>query len=109
MSTNKSCGNCAHSYGKDMDGYCACGIDDHFTGCDEVCDKHIMSINGWTEITPNNEHVFTNELMARIIIGHIDNLGRMSTMTWLNCYLGIGTMAKCGGYYYYVLPELNIE
>ena len=24
-------------------------------------------------------------------------------------YLGIGTMAKYGGYYYYVLPELKIE
>lgn len=106
---DKYCGNCAHSYGKDMDGYCACGIDDHFTSCDEVCDKHIMRINGWTEITPDNEHELTDELLNRIIIGFKDCEGRMHTMTLLDCYMGVGTMAKGGGYYCYVLPELKIE
>lgn len=106
---NKCCGNCARSYAEDMDGYCVCGVDDHFTSCDEVCDNHTLSINGWTEITPDNEHELADKLMTRTIIGHIGCDGRMYTTTINDCHLGIGTMAKYGGYYYYVLPELKIE
>ena len=54
---DKCCGNCKHSYAKDMDGYCACGVDDHFTSCDEVCDNHKLSINGWAELTPDNSPI----------------------------------------------------
>ena len=66
-------------------------------------------INGWTEITPDNEHELTDELSNRIIIGFKDCEGRMHTMTLLDCYMGVGTMAKHGGYYYYVLPELKVN
>lgn len=103
---NKCCGNCARSYGKDMDGYCACGVDDHFTSCDEVCDNHILSINGWTEITPDNvEELY--ESKERVCVAFACN-GEVSYMCG-QFGITLSTMAKYGGYYYYVLPELKIE
>ena len=103
---NKYCGNCARSYAKDMDGYCACGVDDHFTSCDEVCDNHILSINGWTEITPNNvEELY--ESKERVCVAFVCN-GEVSYMCG-QFGITLATMAKYGGYYYYVLPELKIE
>ena len=103
---NKYCGNCARSYAKDMDGYCACGVDDHFTSCDEVCDNHILSINGWTEITPDNvEELY--EFKERVCVAFVCN-GEVSYMCG-QFGITLSTMAKYGGYYYYVLPELKIE
>lgn len=102
MNENKCCGNCACSYAKDMDGYCVCGVDDHFTSCDEVCDNHILSINGWIEITPDNVDMIDDRSIVIVTDGTYYN----KASEW---HLSIGTMAKCGGYYYYVLPELKIE
>ena len=107
MSETKSCGNCAHSYGKDMDGYCACGIDDHFTACDEVCDKHIMNINGWSEITPDNVDEIDSDINY-LVIATIEG-GEVVCNMYNDWYLGLSSMAKYGGYYYIVLPELKIE
>ena len=109
MSKNKCCGNCARSYAKDMDGYCACVVDNHFTSCDEVCDNHILSINGWIEITTDNEHELTDELIDRAVIGWRDSCNRQHIVAFADCAMGVGTMAKHGGYWYYVLPELKIE
>lgn len=106
---DKCCGNCARSYAKDMDGYCACGVDNHFTSYDEVCDNHIMSINGWTEITPDNVDELTDDLIGRAVIGWRDSCNRQHIVAFTDCAMGVGTMSKYGGYYYYVLPELKIE
>ena len=71
--------------------------------------NEVSIINGWTEITPDNENELTDDLSNRIIIGFKDCKGRMHTMTLLDCYMGVGTMAKYGGYFYYVVPELKLE
>lgn len=105
---DKSCGNCKHFKDEDAKGWGRCksaGVVKR--SC--FCDNHKPLNNGWTEITPDNEHELTDELLNRIIIGFKDCEGRMHTMTLLDCYMGVGTMAKGGGYYYYVLPELKIE
>ena len=101
MSENKYCGNCKHSYAKDMDGYCACGVDNHFTSCDEVCDNHILSINGWIELTTEN----ADEINADLIVITDGTYYKMEN-EW---HASLSTLAKEGGYYYYVLPELKIE
>ena len=103
---DKCCGNCAHSYAKDMDGYCACGVDDHFTSCDEVCDNHKLSINGWAELTPDDvEELYKSK--RRVCIAFVCN-GEVSYICG-QFGMALSTMAKHGGYYYYVLPELKIE
>ena len=108
MSENKCCGNCAHSYAKDIDGYCACGVDNHFTSCDEVCDNHVMSINGWVEITPDNEEEVYDTPPERLVIANIIN-GLVFYSSYNGMPISIATMAKYGGYYYCVLAELKIE
>ena len=112
MSENKYCGNCK-SFIPSIDGFGTCTEPTFIYGVhcnNEACSLFKMkSNNGWTEITPDNEHELIDEKMERTIIGTIGNNGRMYTMTLLDCHLGVGTMAKHGGYYYYVLPELKIE
>jgi hypothetical protein len=108
MSENKYCGNCKYFKDEDDDVYGLC--EEHIYRCDfPACLSYKPINNGWTEITPDNENELTDELLNRIIIGFKDCEGRMHTMTLLDCYMGVGTMVKYGGYYYYVLPELKIE
>jgi hypothetical protein len=91
-----------------MDGYCACGVDNHYTSCDEVCDNHILSINGWTEITPDNvdevDAIDPNRVVIATMIEGIvfSSVRADSDITLKSC-------SELGGYYYYVLPELKIE
>ena len=108
MSENKCCGNCAHSYAKDIDGYCACGVDNHFTSCDEVCDNHVMSINGWVEITPDNVKEIESMPEDRVVVGCVVK-GKMRIYTLSNFWFTPTAIAMQGGYYYYVLPELKVE
>ena len=109
MSENKCCGNCKNFRDEDVNGEGFCEVKYEFEGCYHECDNHEFRNNGWAEITPDNEHELTDELSNRIIIGFKDCEGRMHTMTLLDCYMGVGTMAKGGGYYYYVLPKLMKE
>ena len=109
MSKNKYCGNCKHFKDEDVEGWGWCTFNKTKTHCAQSWDCYNSTLNGWTEITPDNENELTDELSNRIIIGFKDCEGRMHTMTLLDCYMGVGTMAKRGCYYYYVLPELRIE
>ena len=61
-----------------------------------------MPNNGWTEITPDNVDMIDDGSIVIVTDGTYYN----EASEW---YLDIGTMAKRGGYYYYVLPELKIE
>ena len=88
---------------------CYCRKHDGLTNCNTPKACYTPRIGGWRELTPDNIHELTEELFHRIVIGFVDKYGRMYTMTFLDCRLGIGEMANVGGYYYYVLPELKIE
>jgi hypothetical protein len=105
---DKCCGNCAHSYAKDMDGYCACGVDNHFTSCDEVCDNHIMSINGWVELTPDNVDEIDAVAPNRVVIATMIE-GIVFSSVRADSDITLKSCSELGGYYYYVLPELKIE
>ena len=108
MSKDKCCGNCKYFKNEDADGWGTCEFQ-LSAKCDDKCGYHSFINNGWTEITPDTESNITEELAERIIIGCIDCCGEMHTAPLVGYYIGIGTMAKIGGYYYYVLPELKIE
>ena len=107
MSENKCCGNCKSFKDEDAVGWGRCvghmkefGVHCSHTGCLEH--KFVKNaINGWTEITPDNMNEIPDS--NRIIV--TDGQSYKNLQEW---YLGIGTMAKHGGYWYYVLPELKI-
>lgn len=57
--------------------------------------------NGWIEITPDN----VDEINADLIVVTDGTYYKMAN-DW---HASLSTLAKVGGYYYYVLPELKIE
>ena len=64
---------------------------------------------GWIEITQDN----VNELYELrdkgipFMISYIDCDGNISYSDVKSMYLSLNTMAKYGGYYYFVLPHLT--
>ena len=108
MSENKCCGNCRNFKYEDSVGWGRCvghmkefGVNCSHTGCLEH--KFVKNaINGWTEITPDNVDMIDDGSIIIVTDGTYYN----KASEW---HLSIGTMAKYGGYYYYVLPELKIE
>ena len=105
MSENKCCGNCKYFFNEDAEGWGTCDFA-QVTSCSDRCVYHVFENNGWTEITPNNvEELY--ESKERVCVAFVCN-GEVSYMCG-QFGLTLSTMAKYGGYYYYVLPELKIE
>lgn len=112
MSENKCCGNCKHFKYEDAEGRGVCVNFYSPQSCSDLCHgghEYITDNNGWTEITPDNEHELADKLIGRAVIGWLDSCNRQHIVAFADCAIGVGTMAKHGGYYYYVLPELKIE
>ena len=107
MSENKCCGNCKHFKDEDAEGWGTCKFY-RLTKCDDKCIYHSFINNGWTEITPDNEEEVYDTPPERLVIANIIN-GLVFYSSYNDMSMSIATMAKYGGYYYYVLPELNIE
>ena len=106
MSNDKYCGNCKNFKNEDVEGWGWCSLNKTKTHCDQSWDCHNNTFNGWTEITPNNvEELY--ESKERVCVAFVCN-GEVSYMCG-QFGLTLSTMAKYGGYYYYVLPELKIE
>ena len=109
---NKYCGNCKHFVDKKVGGYGICESPNMMCGAhrnNKACSLHkMMSSNGWTEITPDNEEEVYDTPPERLVIANIIN-GLVFYSSYQDMSMSIATMAKYGGYYYYVLPELKIE
>ena len=109
MSENKYCGNCKHFVDKEVGGYGLCDDPNMIYGThrsNKACSLHeTMSSNGWTEITPDN----VEELYDKPIAVAWKYEGKTYYSLAGDCTISLSTMAKYGGYYYYVLPELKIE
>ena len=106
MSNDKCCGNCKHFKNEDVEGWGWCSLNKTKTHCDQSWDCHNNTFNGWAEITPDNvEELY--ESKERVCVAFVCN-GEVSYMCG-QFGLTLSTMAKYGGYYYYVLPELKIE
>ena len=105
MSENKCCGNCNHFKNEDVEGWGWCSFNKTKTHCAQSWDCHNDTFNGWTEITPDNvEELY--ESKERVCVAFVCN-GEVSYMCG-QFGITLATMAKYGGYYYYVLPELKI-
>ena len=102
MSKNKCCGNCKFFKDEDAEGYGCCEKLKQSSYCSFKCHRHEFKNNGWTEITPDNVDLVDDGSIVIVTDGTYYN----KASEW---HLSIGTMAKHGGYYYYVLPELKIK
>ena len=105
MSENKCCGNCKHFKDEDIEDFSYCEIEHGFKYCDEVCVEHEAINNGWTEITPDNVEELYDKPIA--VAWKYEDKTYYSLAG--DCTISLATMAKHGGYYYYVLPELKID
>ena len=107
MSTNKCCGNCKRfKPSEEIDGMCT--LDDYPCDKDYWCDCYKPIDNGWTEITPDNVEEVRKADVGRLMIAVITH-GEPYYMEYREMFSELTDMAKIGGYYYYVLPELKIE
>ena len=104
---DKCCGNCKHFNNEGADGCGTCEFQ-LSTKCDDKCGYHSFRNNGWTEITPDNvEELYDipeDLLIVAFKLGDTIYYQRNKDMSPT-----LNTLAKTGGYYYYVLPELKIE
>lgn len=106
---DKCCGNCKHFKYEDVSGKGWCEHYERSFRCEEVsCKAHCLPNNGWTEITPDNvdELYSINEDLLMIAFKLYDKLYYQHKPL---IRATLNTMAKSGGYYYYVLPEYGTE
>jgi hypothetical protein len=108
MSTNRCCGNCKHFQNESATGNGWCNENDWISNVDKVCKCHEDIDNGWTEITPDNVEEVRKTDVGRLMIAVITH-GEPYYMEYREMFSELTDMAKLGGYYYYVLPELKIE
>lgn len=102
------CGNCKHFKYEDTTGQGWCEKQKRKRHCKLLCHLHQHPLNGWEEITPDNV-VEVYQTADRIVVSHEYFEGHTQTDMATRFSETISTMAKLGGYYYYVLPELKIE
>ena len=105
MSNDKYCGNCKHFKNEDVEGWGWCSLNKTKTHCAQSWDCHNNTFNGWTEITPDNV-----DDIKRIDVGRL-SYAYQSPKGWVlyKIRMSLDFMARKGGYYYYVLPELKID
>lgn len=105
MSENKCCGNCKHFNNEDVEGWGWCSLNKTKRHCAQSWDCYNSTFNGWTEITPDN----VEELYDKHIAVAWKYEGKTYHSLAGDLAISLATMAKYGGYYYFVLPELKIE
>ena len=109
MSENKYCGNCKHFKDEDTEGWGWCTFNKTKTHCAQSWDCYNGIFNGWTKITSSKLSKIETLDSSRVVVAWLDNLNRMQSVMLVDCRMAITTMVKLGGYYFYVLPELNIS
>ena len=104
----KICENCRYFIEEGADGKGWCTHQSWITLRNKTCKCFERGQNGWEEITTDNEAEVYNLEYERVVIAYTIN-----NQTFYELLEGmpitISTMAKFGGYYYYVFPELKIE
>ena len=111
MSKNKHCGNCARFFNEDAkgNGFCSISPNRQVVTCRyNTCIAHEWKLPKWTEITPDNVDELYNIpedlLIIAFKLGDTIYYQRNKDMRPT-----LNTLAKTGGYYYFVLPELMID
>lgn len=111
MSENKYCGNCARFFNEDAkgNGFCSIYPNRQVVTCrHNTCIAHEWKLPKWTEITPENVEEVRKTDVGRLMIAVITH-GEPYYMEYREMFRELDEMAKLGGYYYYVLPELKVE
>jgi hypothetical protein len=103
---DKCCGNCRFFGNEDLGGHGECQLSSAIRYCGDSCISHRLLFESWTEITPDNEEEVYGTPPERLVIASIIN-GLVFYSSYNDMSMSIATMAKYGGYYYYVLPELK--
>lgn len=101
------CGNCKYFKYEDATGQGWCEKQKRKRHCRLLCHLYQHPLNGWTLITKDNEEEVYDTPPERLVIANIIN-GLVFYSFYNDMSMSIVTMAKFGGYYYYVLPELKI-
>ena len=99
----KVCGNCRCFNNEDVYGFGWCDKLNEEVHCGLHYDCH-EDLNGWTEITQDNVEELYDKPVAIAWEYDDKKFYRLAG----DCTISLSTMAKSGGYYYYVLPELKI-
>ena len=95
------CGNCKHFKYEDTTGQGWCEKQKRKRHCKLLCHLHQHPLNGWAELTTDN----VDEINADLIVVTDGTYYKMAN-DW---HASLSTLAKLGGYYYYLIPELNID
>lgn len=99
---DKCCGDCKFFENEGVYGFGFCVVFKcihHCTGGGR-CVAHQFNDNCWTEITPDNvEKLYDKPIAVAWIYD-----GKTYYSLAGDCTISLATMAKHGGYYYYVLP-----
>lgn len=100
MTKEKCCGNCNHFKNEDANekGWCE-HFERTFFSWELACRTHCLPNNGWTEITTDN----ADEIESSRVVVTDGKEYRMGN----HWHASLSTLAKVGGYYYYVLPGLK--
>ena len=104
MSENKCCGNCKHFKNEDTEGVGFCPIRNMRLQCGRMCQLHEYRNNGWTEITQDNVDSIYDEALPRVIV--TDGKEYKPALDW---GMSLSTMAKSGGYWFYLVPKFEKE
>lgn len=107
MSENKCCGNCKHFKDEDTEGWGWCTFNKTKTHCAQSWDCHNSTFNGWTEITPDNIDKIRKSKNKIVIMNPKE--WDVPEMLYSIKADSLVLYSEWGGYYYYVLPQLNIE
>ena len=95
------CGNCKHFKYEDAAGLGWCEKQKRKRHCKLLCHLHQHPLNGWAELTTDN----VDEINADLIVVTDGTYYKMAN-DW---HASLSTLAKLGGYYYYLIPELKID
>lgn len=107
--SDKCCGNCKHFKDEDVNGEGFCTVKYEFESSIYECGNHEFRFNGWTEITPDNVAEFYKVDASRLMIAVIDKNQITYYTRYTKMSTSLGAIAKIGGHYGFVLPELKIE
>lgn len=104
---DECCGRCKSFKDEDAEGWGWCTFNKTKTHCAQSWDCHNSTSNGWTEITSDNvDDVYKLDIF-RLVIAVVDSHGSPQYVKYDAMSTSIIEMAKIGGCFYYVLPELR--
>ena len=105
---DKCCGRCKYFKDEDAEGWGWCTFNKTKTHCAQSWNCHNSTFNGWTKITPDNMDEVDCIPRDKVIVGWICN-EEFRSCSLSTFWFTLKSIAEQGDFYYFVLPELNIN